>query len=543
VKKIFTLSIIISILFINLSYGDNNQIKDVYKIKSNVSKLYPEYDKKVKNYYIKDCNKKFVELSFIRYKDIIKKSYLFIEGKSNKIKVNNNIINILCLNKSIEDSSYSFDSFNKADGYTLLDRASYTILYDINGVPVWYNNYQNYIPYFSAISKEGVLTSLLFEGKFFLDSTFSLKNNNPKVHILKYNLIKDKVSSIITPYELIDNKKVYPDIDYHGFHESRTGYYFIGYKDEYYDKIPEEYSITDRLISGNSDIINKCNNSKKINIVRKPRLLKSNKNGEIIWSHIINLKTNYNMNNITYLENNNEVSCIVDVNHPNSIYADLSEEKIIVGLHNNYILIIDKEIEYILFKNINKESIGKDFDIPKKGDILKVIDDPLGGVCRTHSGSINNDNELIVFDNRCSPNEASRAVIYKIDYNKKTAVYKKSFYLDKFKEHCSISIIGTLNCNTLNMGNAFFGNNGEIVINWGNIEKNKAIASIYDKNYNKLLDISARYIDYGEDKKIYKVSYYNNNYLKNIISKLKEYDYSEFAQRERERFITNKLFI
>ena len=480
--KIYVITI--SLLILN-TYAEVRSETSNIKILFKNNEILPKYYVNNNYYHIKNCDKNKNKISIYDNNKNIK-NYYINNTETKKIKLNNKYITIKCTPDYFNYFDYEFENNYNIKGYYFMDIGAISIIYNTDGYPVWYRNYENYLPYYTSLDKKGVLTTVLYDRKILKEHKVSVSNEKPTAYVLKYNIKHENIMNIITPYEVINGEKKYPPIDYHGFHETKTGYYFISYVDEIVPKIT-----MDKLYNYNDQTIEKtriCNNFNKNILIRTPRIIKTDNTGLITWSNTIKIVDNYNEPTFFINSKLQDYPCIIDINHPNYVSTTIDESKITVGLRNNYIVTYDKNKKIIhIISNYSKKRIESlQNDIKEK--ILEIKNDPLEGVCGTHGGYINNKNEIILYDNRCNKNEASRAVIYEINEIKNTATMKKTFSLGE--ERCFTIKNGIISCNAESQGNAEFGSSGEIVINWGVIEGNNKTLTVYDNKYKKILEVN-----------------------------------------------------
>lgn len=535
-KKFISAIIILLLVSINAFSSDKVSIID---IKINNESIIPKYSSNLKKYFLKNCDKKIYKLDFIlSNKKIIKKIVILKENEGRYVTAINQKYEIFCLNSEFPKVDYQFINYKEEKGYVVIDKDRVTSIYDNKGNIIWFREYKNYLPYFSSIDKKGVLTSILFNSTLKESKHALLSNNIPGAHIIKFDLKKNRIIEAITPYEYIKGVKKFPPIDFHGFYEVNDGFYLISYVDSYINKIPKEYTFD--VENKNIDKIRElCDNSGKAILVRRPRIIKINYSGEIIWSHNIDIEPNNNIVYITLYKNQPEADCIIDINHPNHVSTDESEKIISVGMRNNSILLIsnDKEIIGTLGHNYDYDSAYQPSRDNKNN--FTYEGDPLNGICSTHSGFINR-NQIIIYDNRCNSNESSRAVIYNLDYKKLIAKFEKSFLLSDNLSNCYKSNVGKISCNSKNMGASRFVGNGYILINWGEVDNSRAVLTIYNDKYQKILEILEPKIN-NQNRPLYISNYYDDKSLKFFINSLDSISFGETADLLRDEELNKKI--
>jgi len=537
-KKFISAIIILLLTSINAFSSEKVSIIDM---KINDTSIFPKYNNNLKKYYLKNCDKKIYKLIFIlSNKKIINKIVILRENEGRHVTALNKKFEIFCLNSDLSKTNYQFINYKKEKGYIVIDKDRFTSIYDNKGNIIWFREYNNFLPYFSGIDKEGVLTSILFNSTLKENKHALLSNDIPGAHIIKFDLKRDSIIESITPYEYIKGVKKFPPIDFHGFYEVNDGYYLISYLDSYINKIPKDYvfDVEDK----NMDKVREfCDNSGKDILIRKPRIIKINYTGEVIWSYAIDIKPD-NFVSLSLYKNQPEADCVIDVNHPNHISTDESEKIISIGMRNNSILLIKKDKDIIgalgyTYKNIETDILEE----RKKDNIYNFTyeGDPYGGICSTHSGFINK-NQIIIYDNRCNSNESSRAVIYNLDYKKLIAKFEKSFLLSDNLNNCYKSNVGKINCNSKNMGASRFVGNQYILINWGEVANSKAVLSIFNNKYQKILEILGPKID-NLNKPLYISNYYNEKSFKPFIKALESISIGRTADLLRDEELLKKI--
>lgn len=506
-NKIILLITMISLLFSTLTSPAtaNNLIESV-----NITggSLIPTYSSDEKSYATKNCNKKIKTVNTISGKVKNQKNIYFIENKIYPVKAGKVNIFIKCLPDIFSSFDYKFNNYKSKDKDIVLIREVFgPVVYTSNGYPLWYNFDLGSGYGFSTLDEKGIITSLKTNNRV---PVIGGKNS---ALIYKYDIINKQYLEKIIPFEKIDGEINQPLIDYHGFAEVSDGYYLISYNDkiinsnylEKFKNLHVNYSSEDNG-NDNKRALEICQKDGKV-VVREPKIIKINKTGRVVWSYTIK-QSNFNKPTLEILdEKGSKYRCYLDLNHPNWVSVDQNEENLLVSLRNNHIAsfsIKDKELNFTL-GYISPELMSiHNIDTDKH---ISIINDPLKGSCNTHSGSINEKNELILFDNRCLASDASRALIYKIDSNYKSATFIKQYYPDK---KCNlVTDQSTISCNTINMGNATHTHFDGVVVNWGERNGSKEIMSVYDSKDKKIFDLSYNKIS----DIIYKSYYYKENYF------------------------------
>lgn len=472
-------------------------------------KLIPSYSKNESNYAIKNCNKKIKSLEISSGKAKIQKNVYFVENKVYTLKVGTGKIYIKCLPDVFNSIDYKFDNYNsKTKDLVLITEVFGPVVYTSKGYPLWYNSQLGAGHGLSTLDERGVITVLKTNKR-----VPTIGNDNSAM-IYKYDIVNKKYLEKLIPFERVDGEINQPLIDAHGFAEVEDGYYLISFNDtvtnsNYLEKFKSVYinSITDNNGIDGKKASELCKKEGKV-VVREPKIIKINKTGRVVWSYIIKQSNFYKPTLELVEEKSSKYRCYLDLNHPNWVSVDKAEENLIVSIRPQYLAsynIKDKELNYTL-GYISPELM--DIHNIDREKHISIVNDPLNGSCSTHSGSINERNELILFDNRCLDSESSRALIYKIDSEANTATFLKHYYPDK---KCTLVAAALqISCNTINMGNASFTHFDGVAINWGERNGSKEIMSVYDRKDKKIFDLSYNKIT----DIIYKSYYYKEEFFK-----------------------------
>jgi hypothetical protein len=213
-------------------------------------------------------------------------------------------------------------------------------------------------------------------------------------------------------------------------------------------------------------------------------------------------------------------------------------------MRNNSILLIKKDKDIIGALGYNYNNLETDILEEQKKDNIKNFTyegDSYGGICSTHSGFINKK-KIIVFDNRCYSNESSRAVIYNLDYKKLIAKFEKSFLLSDNLSNCYKSNVGKISCNSKNMGAGRFVDNEYILINWGEVDNSRAVLTIFNNKYQKILEILGPKID-NKNRPLYISNYYNEKSFRPFIKSLESISMGKSADLLRDEELITKIKI
>jgi hypothetical protein len=533
-KKIIFILLCI-LLNSNYSYAANNNNPTI-SIDRNHS-LFPVFSKDIKNYAMYDCHKKYIKFALSNGKKTIKYNDFFV---NDQVRTYKGVISgysydftIRCLNNGWRQIDYKYNNLSKTDNGFILGKFMYnasivscpdenlcksnaTVLYivDNNGVPMWYRYFQGHSN-FTGFQLRG---SKL---EWFATRYMELAGQDNSVvsgRVMSLDLKENNIISNVMPYEIVDGVKVYPPIDFHDYKSTDKYFYFISYV----DKIVKPSSVSS-IFSDDSKKVDKnlnpdierkeaiCKGSDKI-LLRESRIIRTDKKGLVNWSYEIKNVPTYGVT-INIRDEKNFIRCEIDLQHPNWLSLDDDESNITVSLHNSGTYNIDiknKEINWVLSNEVNPYMRNADIDT---GKLLKTLNDPMKGVTRTHSGSfINNSDLFLTFDNRMDPAETARAVIYKINKEKKTATFIKA--LKSPEDKCSL-VNSTLYCMSRTMGNATYTPTGEIIVNWGERPGGRNVYTVYDKDYKPKLDVT-----YGSKVFFsYKHEYYDSKFFdKNFFS-------------------------
>ena len=524
-----TLVLILVLISSNTAFATNN-VNPVLKI-SELNSFFPVFSKDVKNYAIYDCHKKIIPFTITKGSVNIKFNDFFVNDQVRSYKGAmggyNYDFTVRCLSNAWRFIDYKYSNYNKTEKGFILGKFMYdfsivncpekiscknpvTILYivDNNGVPLWYRYFQGHsnftgfqlngsrLEWFATRYKE-----LPPQGK-----------SEVSGRVMSFDLKENSTLSSTIPHEVVNGVKIYPPIDFHDFKSTDKHFYFISFDDKLVD--PNTLSNRYFIDNNNPDQARKgeiCKSSDKV-LLRGARIIRTDKKGLVNWSYAISNAPTYGVT-INIRDEKNYTRCEIDVNHPNWLSLDTNEKNITVSLHNSgtYNISIDnKEINWLMHDDTNQFMHADSFD---KSKLLKIINDPMISVTRTHSGSfINNSDLFLTFDNRFDQAELSRAVIYKIDKDNKKATFVKAFKPPGNK--CSL-VEQVLYCMVRTMGNATSTPTGEIIVNWGERPGGKNVYTVYDKDYNPILDVT-----FGSKAfYAYKHEYYDSSYFeKNFFS-------------------------
>ena len=229
--------------------------------------------------------------------------------------------------------------------------------------------------------------------------------------------------------------------------------------------------------------LEKCSltNTTNANVVY-PEINILDKKGKVIW----NWKSFGNISDseslipaLTNIDYKGGANCVVDIFHAS--HASLSKDGKTVVLTARFTSAtygIDLKSKKIIWK------IGG----TKTPNSLTIESDPLGkdGPKGHHGGDLNEQGELLIFDNRREVSEISRAVVYQLDLVNNKAIFKKSL-LPVLNPCVKLSNVTT--CNSFSMGNSVYTLDSNILVSWGFKPGNLSVATLYAKNYQPLLTI------------------------------------------------------
>ena len=513
----------------NISYAANIGTP-VLKI-NDIHGFFPAFSESITNYALYNCHKKNIPFSLTKGSSKVQFNDFFVndqvrsyKGASNGFKYD---FTVRCLNNGWKSIDYKYKNYSKSSKGYILGKFYYnssivicpdknpcsdntTILYivDNNGVPMWYRYFKGHSNFTGFQLKGSKL-------EWFATKYMELPPQNKNElsgRVMSIDLKGNSILSNIIPYEIINGEKAYPSIDFHDYKSTDKYFYFISYVDKLVNPktvnniFSNNGNFDDNL---NPDLARKeeiCKSSDKI-LIRETRVIRTDKKGLVNWSYEIKNVPTFSVS-INIREEKGYTKCEIDVQHPNWLSLDNNEGNVTVSLHNSGTYNIDiknKEINWVLYNESKPYMRYADIDTDK---LITTFNDPAKGVTRTHSGSFNEVNGLfLTFDNRLSINETSRAVIYKIDKDKKSATFVKGLMSPDNK--CSL-VNSSLYCMSRTMGNATYAPTGEIIVNWGEKPGGKNVFTVFDKDYNVKLDVL-----YGTTVNfIYKHEYYDISYFK-----------------------------
>lgn len=520
-KKSFLLALIFSLL---PTYSlSNNEDYKIVDIKIQGSNIFPI---NVKNYEygVDNCDKKIKNMTFAIGNNKIIRNIVTKNNYISEINIDKKIIKIKCYDDS--GLGLKFIKKDKFDGYVVIDKGYSTYIFDEFGNNIYKRDYKHFIPYFTSINKNGIMTTILYDTtrvETFGDTMLHglISNDTKHTYIIKYDLKKNKLVKIISPYEIVENTKKYFLTDSHGFHDSGNGYYLISYDVKKLNQVPE-YKLENMQLDSNSAMLDyiktiKTCNSNNIPVYElTPRIVKIDYSGKLIWSYNITINRDAIIVPNTIISSSNKRKiCIIKPHHVNHISTDKNDKLISIGQGNPNSFIINSNKE-IVASFPNKQS----HYISYKDNVLTVENDPVGTLCATHSGYLNEKKQIIYFDNGCEKSGYSRGVIYDLDLNNKKAKFVKSFNLSENKENCSVDSAGRVSCRAIHMGAARFVGNDKFLINWGYVPGSTAVLSIYDSEYNEILEINGKKIGTNNEYPIYASNYYEKEDFKLFIRNL-----------------------
>jgi len=516
-------SLLVAVIFSLLPTYSLSDIKD-YKIddiKIQGSSIFPI---NVKNYEygVDNCDKKLKNITFTIGNNKINRNIVTKNNYINEIKIDKKIIKIKCyVDSGLELKFFKKDKF---DGYVVIDKLHSTYIFDEFGNNIYKRDYKDFAPYFTSIDKNGIMTTILYDkrvetfGDHMLYGIFS--NSTKHTYIIKYDLKKNKLVKIISPYEIDENNKKYFLTDSHGFHDSGNGYYLISYDVKKLNQVPEYKFENMELDSDNPMLdyiktIKTCTSNNLPVYELTPRIVKIDYSGKLIWSYNITINRNNIIVPATYITSSNKRKiCVIKPQHVYHISSDKNDKLISIGQANPNSFIINSNNE-IVASFPNKQS----HEISYKDKAFITENDPIE-LCSTHSGYINEKKQIILFDNGCDKSSSSRGVIYDLDLKNKKAKFVKSFNISDKKEKCSLDSAGRVSCRAIFMGAARFVGNDKFLINWGYLPGSTAVLSIYDSEYNNILDINGRKIGINNELPVYASNYYEKEDFKLFIRNL-----------------------
>lgn len=486
-KKILSFfTIIITIISISPSVAVNTELT----IKSDSRfGFFPKYSIDTRDYAVRDCANKVIRLTFNRsviIDGVIKKElvtnlkedqvipFTITDGKKTKIHT------LRCLHTGmpkLDVTSYKYTP----NGMILMELSpkdqqfGYIVIADKNGVPLWYRvTPKGSNPTMARFNEDGHLDVMLSNAK---EDSGRFTESNTKNRIYRFDPSGKYVGSV----QPLDREGNVLPIDYHGFVSDRNSFTFLSSESVTTDGVSG--SIENGLLSKTDPIeLAKAKACVKSEILTEytTKIIKTDKKGKIIFE--ISLKDiigeEYNGLVMWLGRENGRTVCYYDAYHPNWISYTPDKSKIIVSLRTT---------QSIFAIDIDSKKISWSLGTPKNGiGELEIINDPLLKPRGMHSGSINSNNELLVFDNRNLDNETGRAVIYRINNNAGSATFIREFLPPK--DRCTV-ITGKVYCPTFVKGNATFTAKGDVIVNWGDKKGNPNIATLFSRDGKVLLDI------------------------------------------------------
>jgi hypothetical protein len=517
----------------NTSYAVNS-VTPILKI-NDIHGFFPAFSEDKTNYALYNCHKKNIPFTLTKGSSKVQFNDFFVNDQVRSYKgVSNGLrydFTVRCLNNGWKSIDYKYKNYSKStkgfilgkfyynsslvtcpDKYPCSDNTTILYIVDNYGVPMWYRYFKGHSNFTGFQLKGSKL-------EWFATNYKELPPQNKNEisgRVLSIDLKENSIISNILPYEVVNNVKVYPPIDYHDYKSTDKHFYFISYVDKLVNPktVNNIFSNNGNFDSNlNPDLARKeeiCKSSDKV-LIRETRVIRTDKKGLVDWSFEIKNVPTFGVT-INIREEKGYTRCEIDVQHPNWLSLDANEKNITVSLHNSGTYNIDinkKEINWVLYNEKKPYMRYADIDTSK---LITSINDPAKGVSRTHSGSFNKGDDLfLTFDNRLAINETSRAVIYKIDKKNMTATFVKSLLSPENK--CSM-VNSSVYCMTRTMGNATYSPTGEIIVNWGEKPGGKNVYTVYDKDYKVKLDVLYGFsINFIYKNEYYDISYFKKNFF------------------------------
>lgn len=216
--------------------------------------------------------------------------------------------------------------------------------------------------------------------------------------------------------------------------------------------------------------------------VAYPAIREVTPSGEIVWSwnsweHLDDAESIVPA--LTNISLTGGVDCVVDIFHANSISLSADGQTVLLTARfASATWGISRDTGLVRWK------LGG----IKTDKSLKISGDPYGeyGPRGHHGGVLDSNGRLLIFDNRRSPSEISRGVLYKIDTDRKQAVFERA--LIPPQQPC-LNTDSEPICIAYSMGAAFFTPTGGTLVTWGYKPGNPNVATEFDRNGNPILSI------------------------------------------------------
>jgi hypothetical protein len=360
---------------------------------------------------------------------------------------------------------------------------SFITIFVANGVPLWYRSAGQAtgmsVP---VVNADGTMVLLMRQ-----------MNPRPGAVELETNRLNhlvrlDLTGALFEKVRATAKGKVVP-LDYHGFAQTKRGYFFISSKVTTVKALSQGMIENSNLNAEDAAKYKVCLSATKHKEVSAV-IVRTDKTGVVNWTYEMKGVEPTNQRGFVRWvgEENGVLTCYFEIHHPNWVSVDPSGKQIYVSLlatGKNYA--VDIATKKVVWR------IGTSGD-----DTLRTVNDPLGHPQNMHSGSMNANGEFIVFDNRMDMSETGRAVIYALNKGVR-ATFVRQFLPPRDK--CTTSA-GQIYCPTRVMGNASFTADGKVLVNWGDKNGNPNVVTLFDRSGVVLLDVrdeSRRTITYKSE--------------------------------------------
>jgi hypothetical protein len=458
---------------------------------SNVNGLFPTYRTQTRDYAVYRCADRKVTLRFNRSVVLDGRG-----GRTHVLRMKSDEARLLVLRDGSRSSRHTLrclpDTFPRLtverkddglDGLLLMspDRfggSNYIMIADTNGVPLWYRTSpENYESRVKRINADGDL-EVLFRGNV-EETGVAYLDSNLTNRLAVIDLDGRSVRTV-RPVDGNDRKP----IGFHGFTSlGADGYLFISHRLQGRYHPPRAMLPNSKLLTGEARTeLEQCLGA-KFWVSVHGRVIRTDVSGRINWSFDLpddDPESAYPQVRWVGLENGVR-TCYYETHHTNWVSTDPSGQTVLVSLRLRGIMAVDVATKKVLW-NLDHTPHGAG------GKAIDVVSDPLGEISGAgqHSVSLDGRGRLLFFDNRSDPTEVGRAVLYKLDVDRGTALHIRSFLPPR--DPCSTSA-GQVSCNSENMGNATFTEQGYVIVNWGQKANNPNFFTMFDINGQVLLDV------------------------------------------------------
>jgi hypothetical protein len=450
-----------------------------------VHTFYPKFNTQTRDYAMYGCDKRTVTLKFSRSVRVNGKSassfsYTGTADTAKQLTINDQgretTHTVRCLQADFPKLEFT-KGRGKLDGYLLTgfegrDNATSGFgIFDVNGVPLWYRyNPENRTMSVPTVTSAGDLELLMRDNPAAGDKMRFEATTDTYLLRMSLDGVTRKTVKPTAQYKPIP-------VDYHSFATVRDGYYFLTSDVKVSNTTPQWLA---GGVSPNADesaaketLCTKASRFKEITA----SVVRTDNSGVVNWRmDLSGVEPPITRGAVKWVGREaGNLTCYYETHHPNWVSVDPSGKRLFVSLRNaKQTYAIDIASKRVVWK------------LGTRSDLAVVVDkDPAGRPGGMHSGSLNSKGEFLVFDNRESPTEIGRAVIYKV-VDDKRMVFVRAFIPPK--DVCT-TISGSIFCPTRVMGNASFTFNGDVLVNWGDKNGNPNIVTLFDRTGAVLLDV------------------------------------------------------